>query len=58
MTFDNTGGASGGQVIVVSGTHSISAPLIIANSGATVSLSRGGSLSISFPFPTPPITVN
>jgi autotransporter-associated beta strand protein len=52
LTLDNTGGPSfngngGGQIIVLSGTHSIAAPLIISNSAAYVSIVSGGSLDIS-----------
>ena len=47
LTLDNSGGTIGGQIIVLSGTHSITAPLTIANSGAVVTLSGGGSLEIS-----------
>jgi autotransporter-associated beta strand protein len=58
LTFENTGsytlarGKSGsltldnGQIIVLSGNHSITAPLIIADSGAMVTLSEGSSLAI------------
>ena len=58
LTFENTGsytlapGKSGsltldnGQIIVLSGNHSITAPLIIADSGTTVTLSEGSSLGI------------
>jgi autotransporter-associated beta strand protein len=47
LTLDNTGGTIGGQIIVLSGTHSIAAPLIISNSAAYVSITSGGSLDIS-----------
>jgi len=47
LTLDDTGGTGGGQIYVVSGTHSIAAPLIIANTGATVTLYGSGSLIIS-----------
>jgi autotransporter-associated beta strand protein len=47
LTLDNTGGTIGGQIIVLSGTHSIAAPLIISSSAAYVSITSGGSLDIS-----------
>jgi autotransporter-associated beta strand protein len=47
LTLDNTGGTIGGQIIVLSGSHSISAPLIISNSAAYISLAGSGSLDIS-----------
>jgi autotransporter-associated beta strand protein len=43
----NGGGTTGGQIIVLSGTHSIAAPLLISNSAAYVSITSGGSLDIS-----------
>jgi autotransporter-associated beta strand protein len=47
LTLDNSGGTIGGQIIVLSGTHSIAAPLIISSSAAYVSITSGGSLDIS-----------
>ncbi len=47
LTLDNTGGSIGGQIIVLSGTHSIAAPLIISNSAAYVSIVSSGRLDIS-----------
>ncbi|MGA2253351.1 MAG: autotransporter-associated beta strand repeat-containing protein [Thermoguttaceae bacterium] len=47
LTIDNTGGAGGGHILVLSGSHSIAAPLVLANNGATVTLSGNGSLTIS-----------
>jgi len=47
LTLDDSGGAIGGQIIVLGGTHSITAPLVIANSGAIVTLSGSGGLGIS-----------
>jgi autotransporter-associated beta strand protein len=47
LTLDNTGGTNGGQIIVLAGTHSITAPLVISNSAAYVALVNSGSLDIS-----------
>jgi autotransporter-associated beta strand protein len=47
LTLDNSGGTMGGQIIVLGGTHSIAAPLIISSSAAYVSITSGGSLDIS-----------
>ncbi len=47
LTLDDTGGTIGGQIIVLGGSDSISAPLVIANSGALVTLGSGCRLAIS-----------
>jgi autotransporter-associated beta strand protein len=47
LTLDNTGGTGSSQIIVWAGTHSITAPLTIANGPAFVSLINSGSLDIS-----------
>jgi autotransporter-associated beta strand protein len=47
LTLDNTGGSGGSQIIVLAGTHSITAPLTIANGPALISLINSGSLDIS-----------
>jgi len=46
LTLANTGNL-GGQITVLSGTHSITAPLLIANSGALVTLIGGSSVNVS-----------
>jgi fibronectin-binding autotransporter adhesin len=48
LTLDNTGGtAAGSQVLVQAGTHSIAAPLFLANGSLTVNGSNSGVLTIS-----------
>ncbi|MGA2253320.1 MAG: autotransporter-associated beta strand repeat-containing protein, partial [Thermoguttaceae bacterium] len=47
LTLDNSGNPLGIQIDVLSGAHSITAPMIIANSAARVNLSGSSSLSIS-----------
>jgi fibronectin-binding autotransporter adhesin len=47
LTLDNTGGtASGSQLLVLAGTHSITAPLYLVNGSLTVATSNFSSLSI------------
>jgi autotransporter-associated beta strand protein len=47
LTMDNSGAAFQSQIVVLAGTHSITAPIEIDNGNLTVSLSGGGHLSIS-----------
>ncbi|MGA2257840.1 MAG: PEP-CTERM sorting domain-containing protein, partial [Thermoguttaceae bacterium] len=47
LVLESTGSTIGGQIMVVSSTHSITAPLVIANSGAVVTLTSGSGLDIS-----------
>ena len=46
LTLSNTGGLAG-QIVVLSGSHTISAPLILAGTNSIIALSGGGNLNIS-----------
>jgi fibronectin-binding autotransporter adhesin len=48
LTLDNTGGtAAGSQVMLIAGTHSISAPLMLSNGSLTVTANNSSNLTIS-----------
>ena len=47
LTLDNTGGIGDASVVVLSGSHSILAPLTLAGGNTAVSLTGNGSLNIS-----------
>ena len=46
LTLDNTGGTGDASIVVLSGTHSIAAPIVLTGGNTAISLTGGGNLSI------------